>query len=109
MTKISLNESNSKCDQFRTDYQVYYDENNRLKSFLHSIKEQKDNALAEISWLKTNHFHELETTESNYKEKLDQLNSILTSERETSKVKEAESYEVVRKQEILIAKWKHEM
>lgn len=104
-----MNESNAKCDQFWSDYQVYYDENNRLKNFLHTIKEQKDNALAEINWLKTNHFTDLETTETNLKEKIDQLNSILASERESHKVKESESYEVVWKQELLIAKWKHEM
>ena len=52
LTKLSLNEQTSKCEQFKSDYNTYYEENSRLKNHIHSLKEQKDNALAEINRLK---------------------------------------------------------
>lgn len=106
---MSLNEQTIKCEQFWSDYTVYYEENNWLKSHLHQVKEQKDNAQAEINRLKQNHFTRVEELEEDAKDKLAKLHSILAQERDHNKTKESESYEVIWRQEQLILKWKHEL
>jgi hypothetical protein len=106
--QLTVHEHQVKLDSYTRDYERYFDETKRLRELQSSLRDDKDAALAEVKRLKSLYHERVNELNDECNLKLAQLENQLLETRERAKYSEEKALEVMRMQERITDKWKHE-
>ena len=106
--QLTVHEHQVKLDSYTRDYERYFDETKRLRELQSSLRDDKDAALAEVKRLKSLYHDRVNELNDECNLKMAQLENQLLETRERAKFSEEKALEVMRMQERITDKWKHE-
>ena len=90
------------------DYERLFDENKRLRDLCNGLRDEKENALSDVSRLKLQKHTEMNAMSDECNLKLAHLESMLLETKEKHKSYEERAYQVISSQEQVTEKWKDE-
>lgn len=90
------------------DYERLFEENKRLKITCNQLREDKEDALGEVSKCKVTHHNKLNEVVDECNMKVANLESIILDLKEKHKSYEERAYSVIISQEKVTEKWKEE-
>lgn len=90
------------------EYEDLFAENKRLKELTTTLREEKEQAAADVSRLKLSKLTSVQTLQDESNLKMAHLESMLVESREKHKDYEERAYTVINSQEKIAEKWKEE-
>ncbi len=97
-----------KLDSYVKDYTRVFDENKRLKELVSQLREDKEQAIMEITKNKSYQHNRVIEVQDQANEKIANLESIMVDMKERHKGFEERAYSVMVNQEKITEKWKEE-